>query len=142
MKVTMKRYEHLAIENAKRYTKNWDYFCIAVGSFLTGYRAAKDDAEDAYHNHDVERGDIPLDSIGEQPIECEFKDGDQQLSLQSFSKWKKETQDLPFKEALKVFLPYYDFTDLRVDVDSKGVVSFQGTCKKNVEDYKGYNDNG
>lgn len=106
----MKRYELFAVEHAKRFTKAWDYFCIATDAFFAGYRKGKEYIPK--HDNEVE------------------VDIEHQLTAASFEKWKEEVRSLPFKTAIVDMMPDYEFTDLRAHIDSNGVVSFQGVAKK------------
>lgn len=133
MKTTLKRYEHLAVEHAKRFSKAWDYYCVATGAYLAGYRAAKSEAISKITVEDMDFGFIAppeLVQLGDELVEKEVLDGEHQLSIESFVKYKKEVENLPFKEALTTLLTNYEFHDIRVDVNSEGVVSFQGTAHK------------
>jgi hypothetical protein len=134
MLVKMKRYEKLAGEHAKMFAKAWDYFCVATGAYLAGYRRAKDDAKHIVINqagvsHWTEEDTLELiESTANEEIEVEFKDGEHQLSCASFQKWKIEIDNLSFKDVLKT-IRNYDFEEIRVD-EKDGLISFQGTARK------------
>ena len=76
MKVTMKRYEKLAVDFAKKYAAGWDYFVVAVGAFMVGYEWAREDC--------AEGDEYP----GEEAVTVEMTDGEHQLSNASFEKWR------------------------------------------------------
>jgi hypothetical protein len=133
MKVALKRCEHLAVEHAKRFTTAWDYFCVATGAYLAGYRAAKEDIFDYLEGGSSDEyfmAQYLRSMMRDLYIEQEVSDGTHQLAVASFHKFQKEVDDLSFAEAMKKLLTNYHINDIRVDVDASGVVSFQGTARK------------
>lgn len=111
MKVLMTKFEQLAVQHGKRYAKNWDYFCIAAGAYLEAWRESKK-------------------QDGTEIVEVVYEDGEHQLSPSTFNKWKQENDSLSLKDALKIYLPQFEFSDLRVYTDNEGKISFQGTCTR------------
>jgi hypothetical protein len=115
MIVKMKDVEAKCVKYAQRYIKGWDYFAVCTGAYLAGYKQAKADTTDG--NNEVE---VTLDG------------GTHQLAQQSFIKWTQQVRDLPFCDALRSSMEYYDIHDMRVVTDKDGLISFQGTCRKKV----------
>lgn len=110
----MTRMEYNAVQYAKIFAKDWDYFCIAVGAYMNGFR----DAEAMFIHSDMKSEDEEKNDTKEH-----------QLSASTFKKWQEQNEGLPFKEALKKYLPHYNFTDLRVH-EYEGILSFQGMVRK------------
>lgn len=141
MKVTKKRYEHLATQHGKRFAKAWDYYCVATGAYLEAYKQAREDCIKQFQkSHDELVGTCShpeaieiiikdLNHVGTEEVEETYEDGMTQLSCRTFEKWKEENESMSFKDAVKIYLPAYDFVDLRVNEDTNEVW-FQGRAKK------------
>jgi hypothetical protein len=112
----MKHYERLAVEYSKRFAKGWDYFCLSCDAFSAGYKRGTQDHYDRISPDD----------------EVEFNmstDGTHQLTIKSFLKNKRESEQLPFKELVKTYLPMVDLESISVH-EKDGVISFQGVAKR------------
>lgn len=142
MKVMQMRWCNLAVKWARRYTKDWDYFCIATDSYADAYRQSKKDVIDAFekkhiellgqdiqHLDAMEKIKLAMENAGTEEVEEVYEDGMHQLSERMFRKRAEENAALPFKDALTAYMKYYDFTDIRVE-EKDGIVSFQGMAKK------------
>ena len=141
MKVVMKRLEKLASDFGKKYSKSWDSYGAVADAYLVGYKQAREEANTILEisiNLGFIHGDVgtvrnSLDRLGEEQVEQEFTNGDHALSHSTFSKWKEDNYKLPFKEAMKSYLPMFNFDEIRV-VEKDGVINFQGTATRNVLD--------
>ncbi len=118
----MKRYLIELGEYCKKFSKDWETYCLVSDSYLAGYHS---------------RGVNSNDEIPTEPA----KDGQHQLTPRTFIKWKKDNYNLPLAEALKIYLPMYKFKEVRIVEDKNGVISFQGIGErvKLNEDFK-FND--
>jgi hypothetical protein len=119
----MKHYEKLAVEYSKRYAKAWDYFCLSCDAFTAGYN----------HGFEDHYATVAPDA------EVEFTmptDGTHQLTIKTFLKNKRESEQLPFKELVKTYLPMIDLDSISVH-EKDGVISFQGIAKRKVSTGEG-----
>jgi hypothetical protein len=107
----VKQYEKEAVEYARTFTKDWDYFIVASDAYLSGFRSAKEKYS-------------PL--VEHEQVEYSQPDGQHQLNGQTFFKIKQMNYSAPLKELLIKYLPMVDFKDVRV-VEDNGTISFQGT---------------
>lgn len=103
-------------DHCRRYTKAWDYYALSADSFLAGFRAAREAANNP--NLGLEEVEFP-----------ELLDGMHQLTPRTFAKQKVINYALPFETLLKSYIPMVEFTDIRVE-EKDGVISFQGTGKR------------
>lgn len=144
----MKTLEYWASIYCKRFTTAWDYYIASSDAYINGYRQARWDAVElakSYEKFDEEgvEYDLPhcyngttrhiskkLKTLGEQDITFETDSGEHQLTIRTFRKWQEQKQKEPFNESLKTQMNWYDFTDLRIE-EKDGIISFQGTCKRN-----------
>lgn len=112
----MKHYEKLAIEYSKRFAKSWDYFCLTCDAFTAGYNRGYDDHYEL----------VPANAEVEYTMPT---DGTHQLTIKTFLKNKRESEQLPFKELVKTYLPMVDLESINVH-EKDGVISFQGVAKR------------
>ena len=124
----MKRWESLAVDHCKRYSRAWDYAAAAMDAFNVAYKHAREDV-----NREQLKNVLfnPLEA-GEELVEVEFKDGEHSLAAASFTRWKQENSSLSLQEAMTTYLKMFNINDIRV-VESNGVISFQGTCTRKQE---------
>lgn len=113
MKAMLKRVELLATTHAKKFATAWDYYCCSTGAYIEAYSQGRED----------ERNGVDENIT----TEIEITDGKHQLSVATFSEWKKQNESVTLKDAFKR-LPF-DFSDLRVE-EKDGVFSFQGVAKR------------
>lgn len=134
MKVAMTKMEHQADEHAKRFAKNWDYYCIATGAYMSGFREAKEQAIEVTTKRDPvlfrNLENEAVTQLGEDVVEVEISNGEHQLSVMSFLEWERQLKELSFEEALNKLLTTYRINEVRVHTDETGLISFQGTARK------------
>lgn len=111
MKVRMKIIELLATKHAQKFTKNWDYFTLSSAGFLAGAKAASTN-----------------DNV---VVEETILDGEHQLSVATFNKWKEQNKKMSFKDHLTTYLEWFKIEEIRVE-EKDGLISFQGTARKKL----------
>jgi len=86
MKVKMKKYEQLAIENSNKY-KDWAHVCIAKDAYLEGYKRALKNAQEFINEKRIDCQYYLMEfDVGTEEVEIEFEDGDHQLSQRALNK--------------------------------------------------------
>lgn len=110
MKVLQKQYEIACNKYAELFNLNdkWDFFCIAKDSWLAGYKYAK---------KSVLSDDLRDNAISEVEI------GSQQIGMND--KYNNRDKEQLLRDVLSL---HFGAKDVRVSIDSKGTISFQGTC--------------
>lgn len=88
MYVEMTELEYQALQHAKKYAKNWDYFILIVEAYIQGYKKCKEDVKrDLSFEYQDE-----LWFADEIQTEVEFDNGEHQLSSATFERWRNECQ--------------------------------------------------
>lgn len=89
MKVKMKSVEVKCIESNAKFKKNWEFYCIANGAWLSGYKQAIEDLTEllAHDNNAL----TALYHVGQQVVEMEFKDGSHQIGAKMSDKEQETT---------------------------------------------------
>lgn len=115
-KLKWPRSTYLANLNARRHSKNWETFIVCCDSFQRGYNQGICDFKSG---------------LTTDKIEVEYTPGDGQLSDKRLLDYRVERENMQLEEAMKIYLEYFTEFDVKVHTDENGLISFQGTCKRN-----------
>jgi hypothetical protein len=117
MKVKMKKMEQLCMENCSKFAKGWDYYAAASDSYLQGYKQARKDIYKATIFDDLTTEvTTKIDSCGEDEVEVDIGQGGQQLSLQTFVRWKEAHKDNRIKDAINILRENNLLSDEELDI--------------------------
>lgn len=75
----MKLLENLARLYSKKFSANWDYYCIASDAYQAGFKAAREMSTELIKKPAwIVVRDTP--TLGEELVDVELKDGEHQLN--------------------------------------------------------------
>lgn len=117
MIVKMKLLEKMCMDNSAKFSRGWDYYAVASDCYLQGFKAAREFIYKSTLFDDLTVDVVSkIDGAAEEEVEVDIGDGGQQLSLQSFVRWKNEHKDANIRYAINILRENKLLSDEELDI--------------------------